>query len=102
MTDKKALAEARKRWGKAANVQDRPKAPTAEQRAAAHEVMVRYKADRASVTREELLRSQGTALCYRYSVGEVTAYPIPLFHVRGQGDTWEEAFAEADRKAAKV
>lgn len=43
--------------------------------------------------------AQSTLLNYRCTVGKVneTIPGFPLFMVEGQGDTWEEAFADADK-----
>jgi len=105
MNRSQALKAAVLRWGKSAAVRDNgaAKASTPEQRAAAG---AEGKALRLSIpqdrrpTREErdklddcLWRSG----MYRYTDGNIsTLGPFSAFHVRGQGDTWEEAFAKAD------
>lgn len=43
------------------------------------------------------IRGTGHLSYYKFSVGKDLGY---AFHVCGNGDTWEEAFAEADRKAS--
>jgi|CXWL01.1.fsa_nt_gi hypothetical protein len=110
MNAKQALAQARKRWGKAAGVQDNgPKrASTPEKRAEAtkqHKEFVENlkatKGDRKNWSKEE--REQASTLMFngwrhRYSVGRVMLGMF--FEVKAEGDTWEEAFLTADHVEA--
>lgn len=90
MTQKMALAEARRRWGEDATTTYRPNAIGAEERAA---ILAKPREQR---TREERTDS---ACSWRCTLG-VSA--MGMFNVvRGQGDTWESAFAAADAAEAR-
>lgn len=130
MTAKQALAEAVKRWGDKAAVQDggKRRASTPEQRAAAQAELAEltkaqvkesniFSAEdfpdemlasevrrilREERTQRRLIkeaRDRTLAIVHtrRYSVGKATW----CFEIKGQGDTWELAFAEADERAAR-
>ena len=97
MTAKTALAEARRRWGRLAAVRERKDAPTAAGRRAASAVCKLNRATRGVLSREAVLDAMHMALTYRCSVGHVAMGVF--FHVEGQGDTWEEAFAAADKRS---
>jgi len=109
MNAKQALAQARKRWGKSAAVQDEPRlASTPEKRAEMerqHKELVDHlkatKGDRQNWTKEE--REQASNLMwgrwrYRYKVGRIMLGMF--FEVKAEGDTWEEAFLTADHAEA--
>jgi predicted aconitase len=36
---------------------------------------------------------------WRFDVGYVSTIVIPMFHVKGTGESWEAAFRDAERKA---
>lgn len=93
-------------WGKTAAVRDdgktRPSSP--ELRAAASAKLKEMNAAKATETKEqrkermELLYYSGH---YRYTVGTThTMMGLTGFFVKGQGDTWAEAFAAAQEKQA--
>lgn len=79
MTQKQALAEAKKRWGKTACIQHNPKALTSGE---------------SALTPPKDPRR----LHHRYSVGYV--WMNLFFNVLGSGDSWEEAFKDAGDKKA--
>jgi hypothetical protein len=110
-----ALRLARQKWGDEAFIKDRKTPTSAEQRQAANTSMsaarnrmnaidAEVKARLAELDwyqalmheRETLKRekdaAQVTALTYRCTVGKG-------LRIMGQGDTWDEAFAQADRWA---
>lgn len=112
-----ALAEARKRWGKDAHVRQYPKTRDEIPRDEARQIMLaardRVKAIDAEIAdrlkaldwyqalmaervakRKEADNAQAWALYFRCTVGTLSAF---AFHVKGQGDTWDEAFAAADK-----
>jgi hypothetical protein len=107
MNRSQALKEAARRWGnKAAAVRDdgpsRPSSP--ELRAAASAKLKELNAaktkDETKEAREERMKQLYLCGHYRYTVGTVmTMCGLSGFFVRGQGDTWEEAFAKADNKS---
>jgi hypothetical protein len=70
MTKSQALAKAKMIWGKNACVVDA---------GSAH------------------VLPNGHTLTERYKVGHITSVALPLFHVKGDGKTWEEAFAKAEK-----
>lgn len=93
MTDKQAHKESVRRWGKNAYNSLRTNAITKEERAA---ILAKPKEER---TKEERTHA---AASYRCTVGILkTIGGLCSFNeVQGQGDTWEEAFAAADRAKA--
>lgn len=109
MNRSQALKEAVRLWGKTAAVRDggKDRASTRERREAA---AAEGKRIRLSIPagqrptreqREEMDRLLFESYRHRYTVGSIsTLGPFAAFHVRGQGDTWEEAFAKATEKAA--
>lgn len=107
MNQRQALKEATKRWGKAAAIRDQKNCDaTPESRAAAHKRLVELN---AICTTPELRKQhsnerddvRGRANWYRYTVGEIGGVGgIQFLRVHGQGDTWEEAFAAADKRPA--
>jgi hypothetical protein len=98
MSLKAAGAEARKRWGDRWHVQEKTNAPTPEQRTDARGLMLLNRDTKGVLDRVAVLEAQHVVLTYRCAVGYVTNIGIPMFHVQGEGDTWEEAFAKADAR----
>lgn len=107
MNRSQALKEAVRQWGKTAAVQDRgagwPSSP--ELRAAASAKLKESNAARTKDEPREVRKARMGLLAasghYRYSVGVVhTMCGLSGFFVKGQGDTWAEAFAAAQEKAA--
>ena len=120
MTRDQALKEARKRWGDKAiiraydSLSSERKRETAaalfdEAKARIEAIDAEIKARlealdwyQALLAERRLLVKQkqdnlGEKLYKKFAVGKDSSGIA--FHVCGQGDTWEEAFAEADRKA---
>jgi hypothetical protein len=102
MNIKGALKEAIKRWGKAARVADHKQPSSQERRAEAHKQLMRLRglpdSERTKEIRKHMSDLTSIALYYRYSVGTIGgAGGFAWFSVRGHGDTWEEAFAHADK-----
>lgn len=109
-TTKQALAEAARRWGKRAIVEDQgPKfASTPEARAVAHAAHLQLRdkltaevGPREKWTKEQ--RSQVSDLMWasmrlRYKVGAVMMGMF--FEVKGEGDSWDEAFLAVDHAEA--
>ena len=113
MTNKKALAEATKRWGKQAGIRHTPKATDQAGREAVRAKLKELRANKPVLRADLETRAewdahrlagrewraaestaQSISLCsYRCTVGKVTW----AFEGKGQGDTWEEAFAQADK-----
>ncbi len=93
MTEKKALAEARKRW-KNGYVRFSPTAAVQADRDALPKLTPEQV---RALPKEEREKRTWTRLGYRCSVGNIVGIGIfPMFEVKGQGDTWEEALAKAD------
>lgn len=106
MNRSQALKAAVRRWGKNAAVRDDgPKrASTPERRAEASELL---KALRASIPkdrkptreeREQIDQLFSESLRMRYTVGVIHTVIFSAFWIKGNGDTWEDAFAEADKR----
>jgi hypothetical protein len=96
MNDKQALATAQTRWGQAARIEIRTGGySTPESRAAAREKLDQLARTGANDKLHDDLFSELHAR-YRYTVGSVGLGLF--FHVVGAGDTWDEAFAEAESK----
>lgn len=109
MNRSQALKEAVRRWGKNAAVEDKgaARASTPERRKAASAEGKRIREsipkDRRPTReeREAIDRCLGESYRFRYTVGNIsTLGPFRAFHVRGHGDTWEEAFAAAEERTA--
>ena len=101
MNAKQALAQARARWGTRAVVEDMgPKYDiTPEQRAAAKTELARLKALPKEQQDSKLIK-QTAALTWRqrFKVGEIQDMGfMAAFFVRGSGDSWQAAFADADK-----
>jgi hypothetical protein len=113
MTQKQALAEATRRWGKGAGVRYEPKRQgTAASRLAAEAELralmavkpvepIGVKREVASpewaafrAARNEWMKAKdeawGRSVSYKYTVGCVVMGLF--FEIKGQGDSWEEAF----------
>lgn len=104
-TKQQALKEAKRRWGKNAIVEDIgwKLASTKAQREAALQEMLEIRAlpqEEQRQHRKRLDELFSIRHAEQYRVGEIT--PLPgigaAFHIRGVGDSWDEAFAEADRR----
>jgi hypothetical protein len=87
-TQKQAMARARKLFGKTAGVTFRTDGPVEADR-------VKYRA-MGKPEQEAYKKEHGhPLLLFRCTVGKmVDVCGIPMFLVRGQGDTWAEAFAK--------
>lgn len=119
MTNDQALKQATKRWGKRAAVRNAGHFSSPDRRAAASEkattARARIKAIDQEIAerlkaldwyqaltgeRKELQKvaseNSGMAMFHRFSVGKNMGL---FFEVLGSGDTWEEAFAQADKRA---
>lgn len=108
MNKKQALAKAQKMFGKNAMIRDmgagRKSSPALREaakkqfaelkdvdvKAMSHEQLVNYR-ERKNLTAYESHH-------YRFSVGKIALGMF--FSVEGSGDTWEEAFTAAEKKAA--
>jgi hypothetical protein len=104
MDVKQALKEAVTRWGKTAAVNDRGRkcASTPEKRAAAGAKLREMKAlpdAEKKLRRKERDEYFSESYRYRYIVGKIELGMF--FSIEGSGDTWEEAFKEADERAVK-
>ncbi|HEX7330355.1 MAG TPA: hypothetical protein VF290_02580 [Pyrinomonadaceae bacterium] len=116
MTNQQAMKQAAKRWGKQAMIENNGHFSSPERRTAAgeeaktarsrikeidREIADRLKAldwyQALTSERRELQKvassSSSLALRYRFQVGRNTGL---FFEVLGSGDTWEEAFKQAD------
>lgn len=106
MNAKQALAQARKRWGKTAAVEDRPQsATTPEQRAEAQKELDEHRREwpeaskRPKELRDRMQKLASTTWRRRYQVGTVESMAgLAAFFIKGTGDTWEEALADADKR----
>ena len=117
MTDAQAAKRARAKWGKNAVWESRLGAADADERAQARERLKELRARREEIDAEiarrlaetpwyvELQaerkavhaqqdRALGRAHSYRFMVGEFTGFTVCI---RGRGDTWEEAFTNAEK-----
>lgn len=103
MTQQQALAETQKRWGRGGVVEFNKKGCTKVERDVASAALKAHREakprapDLAWRKREREL--MGVALSYRYRVGQIISMPGfgGCFEVRGEGDSWEEAFTQAER-----
>ena len=116
MTREQASKAAAKRWGKRAmwRVEEKSSSPERRESARAEAAELKAKADALSAEIKRRLdaldwltemnaerlrlrkaadRAGWGAMHYKFTVGENVGY---AFVVKGQGDTWEEAFAKAD------
>lgn len=118
MTNQQAMKQATKRWGKQALVQNNGHFSSPEKRATASEQATAARARIKAIDQEiadrlkaldwyqaltqerrelqkEASNNTSLALRYRFQVGRNTGL---FFEVLGSGDTWEEAFAQADAR----
>lgn len=101
MTKLQAWNKVRKAWGKLGYIRWEPRALTEEQKAPliAERVQLRQIANK---TREQSRRAReldGLLIGCRASVGVTSSVGgIGFFHVKGQGDTFEQAFERAGVK----
>lgn len=107
MTEKQAYKEAVKRFGSNGAVQyNKNNRSTPEERLAAStaNIELRQKVrecedkDQKKVLSERQRDAMFAAMRYAYSVGSVELGMF--FSVKGQGDSWDEAFLDADRAEA--
>src|SRR5690348_7014503 len=104
MNTKQALAEARKRWGKNAAVQDRKSksSPQMREQARAALKLLREQSqtkEQKMANRKELDRLQSESFHYRYQIGKLDGVGgFTFFSVKACGDTWEDTFAAATAK----
>lgn len=104
MTKSQALKEAVKRWGPKAIIRDDRKCETTpESRKEAtekrHAILKAITKEEKKARRKELDELLFQALRYRYSVGVHEGFFISI---RGYGDSWDDAFACADRMWGKA
>jgi hypothetical protein len=109
MTKARALKEAQQRWGKRAIIRFSPKALLASEKIPLRERRKAIKAELETLPRipetqprrSALLREErdliGQVLGDRCNVGQEMDI-LAAFHVMGAGDTWEQAFAQADER----
>ena len=107
MNAKQAMAEARRRWGKDAGIQDRgPKhASTPEKREAAYARARELRplvdsmppGEERKAKRAELDKARSEGSRFRYSVGHIALGGL-FFAVHGQGDSWKAAYAQGDER----
>ncbi len=108
MNTKQALAQARKRWGKKAVVQDIKLDTSPERREQARKRYAELKDLKGDALTPELKKERDNIRSwqwtFRFAVGRIEsiAGAFEAFWVKGQGDTWEQAFAEADAKDKKA
>ena len=87
--------ELTRRWGKKAYGRLNPRAMLQPQRDLIMTLMGGVKYTQRWTDYEQTIWSR------RCSVGYISNIVFSAFHVEGQGDTWREAFAEADRNKAR-
>lgn len=119
MTNQQAAAKAKKRWGKAFYVRNGESFSSPDKRKAALDTVLSARARKKEIDDEVQRRlnemdwyqelqkerrecverarkTEGYAHYYRFSVSRQTA--MGFHEILGQGDTWEEAFAQADMR----
>lgn len=115
MTREQAMKEARKRWGARAMIRAHERLSSPEQREAAAAEVRAMKDRRDAIEREinerlaaldwyqqltaerkdvvkNIEQNRWRQAYYKFAVGSDMGF---AFHVRGSGDTWEQAFANA-------
>lgn len=107
MTRNEALQRAVRLWGKQAAVRDNGHPTSEADRAAARIEYERLRAmpaaDRDAAQRKEINRLRGLSCYYRYTVGTVWSIGgFGAFSVMGEGDTWDAAFAKAEKLDSAV
>jgi hypothetical protein len=108
MTRNEAFAELERRWGKNARCEVGNTLSSPERRQAAADQAQPLEAERDALrARYEDIRRQLTSIdtrrrYHKFVVGFVRnpGAALEMFMVEGKGDTWEEAFADADTKSA--
>lgn len=102
MNAKQALAQARRIWGKRAAVEDIKIVTSPEIRDKAQQEWLTFKHLKPSERPKNWQSIDSARLRYRFSVGSIdnVAGMFNVFHVRGYGDTWEQAFERAQRSIA--
>jgi hypothetical protein len=125
MTNEQAKKQAQKRWGKKYAVRNSGHISGQERRDAASEKIRQLRADKDAIDNEiterlkacdwyqSLKRRQGElakeiqntipeAHRHRFDVGRIGGVSgFQFFEVLGSGDTWEEAFAQADQRTVQ-
>lgn len=109
MTKAQAWKAAQERWGPRAIIRHSPKALVEREKIPLRERHKQVRAELAATPRSpetmarrrELLREErdlfGQLIGDRCNVGEEMDI-LAAFHVKGSGDTWEQAFAKADER----
>lgn len=92
MSKAKALKEARSRWGSQAHIEYNGRAMTEPEKRPLRERLAQLRAEDKRETWREREALVGVLLTTRCKVGHLSW----AYHVRGSGDTWEEAFEKAD------
>lgn len=120
MTRVEAGRELRKRWGKNARCRVGTSLSSPEERDQRLTTFRTHRAERDAIDAEikrrleaepwyqDLMARRKTLVTslrkldvmpyYKFTVGHVDSI-LGAFHVEGEGDTWEEAFAKADKKS---
>lgn len=121
MTRDQALKEAKRRWGTRALIRAAESRSSSELRSKAKDDYERLKQEKETIEREisdrldacdwyqELLRRRSEIrqmmkkpdserFYHRFAVGKTE---IGAFWIMGEGDTWEEAFADVEAKAKR-
>lgn len=96
MTRAQALAQAQALWGESAFVEHYRTGSTREQREAAHARLLALRESGDYIPYSERQQLTSTALSWRYQVGHMTSYGFGM--IRGQGDSWEDAFNNAKHR----
>lgn len=123
MTDQQAKQQAKKRWGKKFAVRNAGHFSSADKRSEASNRVSELRAKKESLIREkderlkaldwlteinrkivelnkEIQNEIPKTMFKRFDVGRVGGVAgMNFFEVLGSGDTWEEAFAQADKRA---
>ena len=123
MTRQEAIRQAGKRWGKRAAYRVNGDCSSSEQREANGAKIRALRAEKESIIKDTNRRLQGIQWyresCerqkaiyaelktlspmpyYKFQVGSIDGI-LGAFHIKGEGDTWEQAFADADRRETKA
>lgn len=106
MTEKKALKEAVKRWGKTACVEHKTHALFKDARESAEKELAQWREEAKTATPEQAnelkelcKKNQWKTWVYPFNVGKIVLGMF--FEVNGRGDSWEQALYEADWRDAK-
>lgn len=96
MNEQAALTEARRLWGRDARVRYNKKALTDEAKLPLRSRLAELRAQADPATKAERSELSGRIVTYRCELMVVSrAAGLAIGHVRGWGDTWEEAFKRA-------